>query len=90
MLYSLPQLSSMPPLSSFCYSYFYLKKWTCPSNTWLDSSNMCSCPVTGCSICNTQVDCLVCDSTINYILTTSLTCQLCSGGTFANSLTGNC
>ena len=60
---SQPRFADKVPLSRFCFTYFYIKTWLCPNNTYYDDgTKMCiSCPISGCLDCLNISYCQTCD-----------------------------
>ena len=80
MLPSVPRVSN-PALTRFCFTYFYIKTWQCPSLTFFDSgTNMCiGCPIVNCRDCFNISYCNVCQSSVGYYLDVATgNCLTCS------------
>lgn len=52
------------------FTMFYMKTWTCPSQTFFDpATNLCTdCPIHNCLNCHTLYVCATCDTANGYTL----------------------
>lgn len=77
---SVPLFSKLP-LSSFSFSYLYLKTWICPNNTFFNSSsNLCEyCSIPNCISCINLTQCQQCNNNYfqNISAMPSLQCTTC-------------
>lgn len=76
---SVPRWSNTP-LTRFCFTYFYMKTWTCPALKFFDiNTNMCiDCPITSCLTCLNTTFCQTCDESIDYFLDATGNCTHCN------------
>jgi hypothetical protein len=77
---SQPRNIRKTPLSGFCYTYLYMRRWRCPAGIFFDDvTNLCNiCGKTGCIECIDTTQCKTCATSLNYFLDGAGGCALCT------------
>jgi hypothetical protein len=76
-----PRITIIPLPTRICYTFFYMKTWTCPSLSFFDpAQDLCTtCPIINCINCLNLTVCSVCDNIAGYFLnSTTGQCDSCN------------